>query len=119
VAKIVFASIDEYIAAQPEATQRVLQQVRSGIANAVPEAEETIAYNVPTFKLRGKTVLHFAGWKGFVSIYPANSRVVAEFGKDLAPYLVEKSTLRFPLDEPVPLKLIQRIGKFRAAEIDS
>lgn len=85
--------------------------------NAVPDCDETIAYNIPTCKLNGSTVLHFAAWKNFVSIYPANSRVVAEFGDELTPYLVEKSTLRFPIGEPLPLDLIERIATFRATEI--
>jgi uncharacterized protein YdhG (YjbR/CyaY superfamily) len=117
MASVKLTSTDQYIAAQPEPAQRVLQRVRSIIAKAVPEAEEAISYNIPTFKLWGRTLLHFAGWKGFVSVYPANSRLVAEFGDEIAPYLVEKSTLRFPLDEPLPLKLIERIATFRAAEI--
>ena len=117
MAKVAFESIDEYLAAQPEASQSVLQRLRHGIAKAVPEAQETIAYNIPTFKLRGKNLLHFAGWKDFVSVYPANTRVAAEFGNEIAPYLVKKSALHFPLDRPVPLQLIERIAKFRAAEI--
>jgi uncharacterized protein YdhG (YjbR/CyaY superfamily) len=115
--KITFTSIYEYIAAQPAPAQRVLERVRSTIRKAVPEAEEKISYNIPTLKLNGRTLLHFAGWKNFVSVYPANSRLVAEFGDEIAPYLVEKSTLRFPLDEPLPLKLIERIATFRASEI--
>jgi uncharacterized protein YdhG (YjbR/CyaY superfamily) len=91
--------------------------VRQAIRHAVPECDETIAYNIPTCKLKGSTVLHFAAWKNFISIYPANSRVVAEFGDELTPYLVEKSTLRFPIAEPLPLDLIERIATFRAAEI--
>jgi uncharacterized protein YdhG (YjbR/CyaY superfamily) len=112
-----FGSVDEYLDAQPEGVRRLLERVRGIIRKAVPAGEEGIAYNIPTCKVRGKTVLHFAGWKDFVSVYPANSRVVAEFGDELAPYLFEKSTLRFPVKQALPAKLVERIAKFRAAEI--
>ncbi|HEX3671030.1 MAG TPA: DUF1801 domain-containing protein [Candidatus Cybelea sp.] len=95
----------------------MIERVRRAIRSAVPDCDETIAYNIPTCKLKGSTVLHFAAWKNFVSLYPANSRVVAEFGDELEPYLVEKSTLRFPITEALPLDLIERIAKFRAGEI--
>lgn len=95
----------------------MIERVRHAIRNAVPDCVETIAYNIPTYKLNGLTVLHFAAWKSSVSVYPANSRVVAEFGDELTPYLVEKSTLRFPIAEPLPLDLIERVARFRAAEI--
>ena len=111
-----FESIDNYLDAQPEATRRVLQRIRDTIRKVVPAAKETISYNIPTFTLNGKTVLHFAGWKTYCSVYPANSRVVAEFKDEIEPYLFEKSTLRFPLDGPLPLELIERIAKFRAQE---
>jgi uncharacterized protein YdhG (YjbR/CyaY superfamily) len=96
-----------------------MERVRRAIRNAVPDCDETIAYNIPTCKLKGSIVLHFAAWKNFVSVYPANSRVVEEFGDELKPYLAQKSTLRFPIAEPLPLDLIERIAAFRAAEIAS
>jgi uncharacterized protein YdhG (YjbR/CyaY superfamily) len=114
-----FTTVEEYIAAQPQAMQRELKRIRECLRKAVPGAAEVIAYNIPTFKLRGRTVLHFAGWKNFVSVYPANSRVIAEFGDEIKPYLAEKSTLRFPLEEAVPLELIELIAKFRAEEIEA
>ena len=76
-------------------------------------------YKIPTIELRGRTVLHFAGWKGYYAIYPANGRIVEAFGERIAPYLASKSTLRFPLSETVPLKLIEELAKFRAAEISA
>ncbi len=95
----------------------MLERVRVAIRNAVPGCEETISYNIPTCTRNGRTVLHFAGWREFVSVYPANSRVVAEFQDELLPYLAEKSTLRFPVEKALPVKLIERIARFRAAEI--
>jgi uncharacterized protein YdhG (YjbR/CyaY superfamily) len=117
MAKTDCKSVDEYIAVQPEAVQGILGRVRSTIREAVPGAEETISYKIPTYKLHGGTVLYFAGWKQHYSLYPATERVVAAFKDELAPYEVNKGTIRFPLSQPVPVKLIGRIAKFRAKEV--
>ena len=111
-----FKSVDEYIASQPEAVQNVLERVRSTICKAVPGTEEVISYQIPTYKMNGRPVLHFAGWRQHYSLYPSNDRLVAAFKDDLAPYEVNKGTIRFPLSEPVPVKLIEGIAKFRAKE---
>jgi uncharacterized protein YdhG (YjbR/CyaY superfamily) len=112
-----FKSVDEYIAAQPETVQGVLERVRSAIRKAVPEAEEAISYKMPMYKLPGGPVLYFAGWKQHFSLYPATASLVAAFKNDIAPYVVHKGTIRFPLAQPVPVKLIARIAKFRAKEV--
>lgn len=116
VPKTGFQSVDEYIASQPDAVQRILKRVRSTIRKAVPEAEELISYQIPAYKLHGRPVLYFAGWKQHYSLYPAGDRLVSAFKDDLAPYEVEKGTIRFPLSVPVPVKLIAGIAKFRAKE---
>jgi uncharacterized protein YdhG (YjbR/CyaY superfamily) len=110
-------TIDEYIAMQPAAAQIVLERVRSAIAKAVPDAEECISYQIPAFKLHGRVLLYFAGWKEHYSVYPASDAMTAAFEGELDAYRVSKGTLRFPLSEPVPTKLIGRIAKFRAEEI--
>ena len=116
MAKTDFNSVDEYIASQPEAARDKLERVRSIIRKALPEAEETISYRIPAYKLDGKAVIYFAGWKRHYSLYPATAQLVAACKDELAPYEVEKGTIRFPLSEPVPVKLIGRIAKFRAEE---
>jgi uncharacterized protein YdhG (YjbR/CyaY superfamily) len=117
MAKTGINSVDEYIASQPEAAQRVLGRVRSAIRKAVPGAEELISYKIPMYKLHNRPVLYFAGWKRHYSLYPATERVVAAFHAELAPYELKKGTIRFPLGEPVPVNLIERIAKFRAKEV--
>ena len=117
MAKTDFKSVDEYIASQPEATRGVLGRVRSIIRRAVPGAEEVISYQIPAYKLRGGPVLFFAGWRRHYSLYPATKRVVAAFKHELAPYEVSKGTIRFPISQPVPTRLIGRIAKFRAKEV--
>jgi uncharacterized protein YdhG (YjbR/CyaY superfamily) len=117
MAKTDFDSVDEYIASQPEAMQGVLTRVRSTIRKAVPGAQEVISYKIPAYKLHGGPMLYFAGWRHHYSLYPATDHVVAAFKDDLAPYKVNRGTIRFPLSEPVPVKLIKRIAKFRAKEL--
>ena len=117
VAKTDFKSVSEYIASQPEAVQSVLERVRRAIRKAVPGAEEVISYQIPTYKLHGGPVLYFAGWKRHYSLYPATARVVAAFKDELASYEVKRATIRLPLSEPVPVKLIERIARFRAKEV--
>ena len=85
---------------------------------ALPGADEVISYEIPTYKLHGGAVLYFAGWKQHYSLYPAGENLVAAFQHELASYKVNKGTIRFPLSEPVPVKLIERIAKFRASEAE-
>jgi uncharacterized protein YdhG (YjbR/CyaY superfamily) len=110
--------VDEYMASQPKAVQGLLERVRRTIRKALPGAEEVISYGIPTFKLQGRAVLYFAGWRHHYSIYPATERLVAVFKKQLAPYEVnDKGTIRFPFSEPVPVTLIEGLAKFRAKEV--
>lgn len=109
-------AVDEYIAAQPEAAQSQLSLVREILHKALPEAEEVIAYRIPAYKLHGAMVLYFAGWKQHYSLYPVSEPLAAGFGEELAPYRHSKGTLRFPLSEPVPRRLIEKIAQFRAKE---
>jgi uncharacterized protein YdhG (YjbR/CyaY superfamily) len=117
MSKTDFKSVDEYIASQHEAVQTALNLVRSAIRKAVPEAEEAISYKMPTYKLHGDRLLYFAGWRQHYSLYAATGSVVKAFKDELAPYKVDKGTIRFPVSEPVPVKLIERIAKFRAKEL--
>jgi uncharacterized protein YdhG (YjbR/CyaY superfamily) len=112
-------SVDAYIDAQPEPVRVTLGQVRSAIRKALPDADETVSYGMPTYKMAGKTVLNFAAWKEHYSLYAATERVVAKFGKELQPYTIDKGTIRFPLSQPVPAKLIADIAKFRAGELST
>ena len=116
MAKHVFASIDEYLDSQAAPMRELLQHVRDAIRQAIPDAEEAIAYNMPTFRQGGRSVLHFAGWQKHYSLYPATVRVVSALRSELAPYEIESGTIRFPLSEPVPVSLIKSIAQLRAAE---
>jgi uncharacterized protein YdhG (YjbR/CyaY superfamily) len=116
MAKTDFKSVDEYLATLPKEVQVTLRRVREAIRKAVPAAEELISYQIPAYKLNGRPVIYFAGWKQHYSLYPATGHVVAALQDELAPYEVAKGTIRFPLSEPVPVRLIARIAKLRARE---
>jgi len=115
MAKTNFASIDEYIATFPEATQKKLEEMRAAIQAAAPDAREKISYQIGAFELNGKNLIGFAGWKHHVSIYPIPSGSEA-FNKEVAQYVAGKGTLKFLLDKPLPLKLIGEIVKYRVAD---
>jgi uncharacterized protein YdhG (YjbR/CyaY superfamily) len=114
MAKTDFKSVDGYLAAQPDAVRAILQRVRDAIRKALPGADEVISYQIPAYCLHGSAVIYFAGWKQHFSIYPATGSVATELANELARYEVSKGTIRFPLSEPVPVRLIQRIAKLRA-----
>jgi uncharacterized protein YdhG (YjbR/CyaY superfamily) len=116
MAKTDFKSVDEYIRTHPKEVQAILRRVRSTLRKALPRAEERISYQIPAYRLHGGNVIYFAGWKQHYSLYPASARLVAAFKKELAPYVVSKGTIRFPLSETIPVKLIERVAKFRAKE---
>jgi uncharacterized protein YdhG (YjbR/CyaY superfamily) len=116
MAKSDFKSVDEYITTHPKDVQAILQRVRSAIRKALPGVEEVISYQIPAYKLHGGAVLYFAGWKQHYSLYPATDPLVEAFKDELAPYKVGKGTIRFPLSQPVPASLIERIARFRAKE---
>jgi uncharacterized protein YdhG (YjbR/CyaY superfamily) len=110
-------SVDEYIGAQPETVQPKLEQVRATIRKAVPEAVEGIGYAMPGYKLHGKPMLYFAGFKEHYSLFAASGSFFSTIEEELRGYELRKGTIHFPFTKPVPVKLIARIAKLRAAGI--
>jgi len=106
--------IDEYIAAFPKGVQKLLQQVRTTIHKTAPEAEETISYGMPAFKLNG-IIVYFAAFKSHIGLYalPSGNAV---FQTELDTYKTGKGSIQFPFDKPLPIDLIIRIVKFRIEE---
>ena len=104
-------TVDEYVAAQPEVARPRLSELRAAIRRAVPEADETISYGMPTYKLNGRAVAHFAAAKRHCALYGALS---SEFEDELRGYRVLKGTVQFPLDKPIPEDLVQRMVLARA-----
>jgi uncharacterized protein YdhG (YjbR/CyaY superfamily) len=110
-------TVDEYIASQSKVAQGALDLVRRAIRAAAPQAEELISYKMPAYTLNGADLVHFAGWKAHVSLYLASASIVEAFHDELTSYSVKKGTVSFPLAKPVPVKLIERIVKFRVKQI--
>ena len=108
-------SIDGYIHNCPENIQLILQKLRSSLQALMPEAQEVISYGIPTFKLKGKNVVHYAAFKNHISLFPGASGVQA-FEEQLTFYTTSKGTIQFPLNQPLPMELITTIVKFRIEE---
>lgn len=106
--------IDEYIARFPPEIQAILSQIRAVVREAAPDAEEAIAYQMPTFRLNGNLV-HFAAFKNHIGFYPTPGGI-EQFAAELAQYPGAKGSVQFPLDRPIPYDLIRRITAYRAAE---
>jgi uncharacterized protein YdhG (YjbR/CyaY superfamily) len=105
------ATIDEYISGYPDNVQQLLQEMRTTIHYAAPEAEEAIKYGIPTFVFKGNLV-HFGAFKNHIGFYPAPGGI-AEFKEELSLYDGDKGTVRFPINKPLPLMLISKMVKFR------
>ncbi len=107
-------TIDEYIKTFPEDVQSILEKMRQTIRRAAPEAEETISYQIPAFKLNGNLVW-FAAFKNHIGLYPTPSGTEA-FKKELSPYQGGKGSIRFPFKEPIPYDLVRKVVMFRRKE---
>jgi uncharacterized protein YdhG (YjbR/CyaY superfamily) len=108
-------NIDDYIMGFPPETQEMLEKIRATIRKAAPDATEAISYQMPTFKLNGKNLVHFAGYKSHIGFYPVPSGMEA-FKKELSAYKQGKGSVQFPIDQPLPLDLVFEIVKFRVKE---
>jgi len=109
------STVDEYIKLFPKETQVVLQKIRQIIRSAVPQATESIAYDMPAYKLAGKPLVYFAGYGKHIGFYATPSGH-SEFAEELSKYKQGKGSVQFPLDQPIPYDLIERITIFRANE---
>jgi uncharacterized protein YdhG (YjbR/CyaY superfamily) len=107
-------NIDDYIAGFPEDIQAILEQIRTTIRRAAPNAEETIKYRTPTFTLKGNLV-HFAAFKKHIGFFPTPTGI-EKYKKELSVYYGAKGSVQFPLDKPIPYSLIGKIVKFRVKE---
>lgn len=107
-------SVDEYISWFPASTQKLLQQMRATIKKAAPNAEEVISYTMPAYKQNG-ILVYFAGYEKHIGFYPTG-RGIEEFKSELRGYKSGKGSVQFPIDDPLPLKLIATIVKFRVLE---
>jgi uncharacterized protein YdhG (YjbR/CyaY superfamily) len=116
--KINSTSVDDYIAAFPSATQQLLKRIRSIIRNTAPDAVESISYGMPAYKNNGKPLVYFAGYEKHIGFYATPTGHTA-FKKELSSYKQGKGSVQFPLEEKLPVDLIERIVKFRLEETNT
>ncbi len=108
-------TIDEYVKTFPKDVQSILEKMRQTIRKAAPEATEAISYQMLTFKLNGKNLVHFAAYKNHIGFYPIPSGIET-FKKELSPYKQGKGSVQFPIDKPIPYGLVKKIVMFRVKE---
>ena len=110
-----FKNTDEYIESYPEDVQELLKKVRTAIRKMAPDAEESISYGMPAYKLNGKPLVYFAAFKNHIGFY-ATPTGHEEFAEELSKYKQGKGSVQFPIDKKLPLDLISKIVKFRVKE---
>ena len=108
------ATVDAYIRRFPLATRKILQALRSTILKAAPGATQTISYGMPTFVLHG-TLVHLAAYAQHMGLYGAGA-ALGPVQAQAAAYVSGRGTLKFPLDAPVPLALVQKLVKLRVQQ---
>jgi uncharacterized protein YdhG (YjbR/CyaY superfamily) len=113
-ASIKFKTVDEYISTFPAGTKKILQQVRTTIKAAAPQAEDVISYNMPASKLNG-ILVYYAAYEKHIGFYPTASGIKV-FEDQLGDYKFSKGAIQFPIDKPMPVDLITKIVKFRVKE---
>jgi uncharacterized protein YdhG (YjbR/CyaY superfamily) len=112
---IKFKTVDDYISAMPEKAGILLEKMRITIKKAVPGAEEVISYNMPAFRFHG-VLVYFAAHKEHIGFYPGNATLIHQLNDELKSFATSKGTIRFPLDQKLPVALINKIVKIRAGE---
>lgn len=113
------AQIDAILQALPEAQRAVLQALRQTIAAAVPDAVETISYQMPAFRYRRRVLLCYAGFKDHCSLFPMGSAILDQHADAVRPFRTAKGTLHFTAERPIPRDLVEKIVRERVAAIDA
>ena len=109
--------IDQYLAALDEPKRSTLETLRQSILEVVPEAEQCISYGMPAFKVHGQTVAGFAAFKRHLSYLPHSGSVLPALGEDLANYEQTKGSLHFPVDKPLPQRLVKKLVTMRMRQL--
>jgi len=109
-------TVDDYLAPLPEDQRAALEKLRETIKAAAPEAAESISYGIPSFKYKGRPLIHFGAAKKHCAIY---GLVPDAYKDELKQYDTSKGTIRFPADKPLRETLVRRLVKARIDEIEA
>lgn len=109
------SSIDIYILGLPEVAREKVKALRQLLMDLIPDSTEVISYGIPTINVKGKHVIHYAGYKNHIGLYPG-SKAIEYFSEDLKGYKTSKGTIQIPLDDPLPEQLITRITQYLLAQ---
>ena len=112
-----YQDVDEYMAQLSDDRRAVMEQLRSTIRSAAPDATEAISYNMPAFRLGRRFLVSYEAFTRHYSVFPWSKDMVAEVGEAMKPYAVGKGTIRFPADKPIPFQLVTRIVEIRNREV--
>ena len=109
--------VDAYLQGIEEPKRSTLEQLRRTLLDIVPGAEEGISYGVPAFRVGGKVFAGFAAFKHHLSYLPHSGSVFPELAAELAAYRTSKGALQFPVDEPLPRPLVERLVEVRLRQL--
>jgi uncharacterized protein YdhG (YjbR/CyaY superfamily) len=110
-------AVRTYLESLPASSRRELKKMRAAIRSVAPKAVEEMAYGIPVFKLDGRALVYYGAWKHHTSLYPITPRTTRAHAAAVRGYETGKGTIRFPLDEPMPVALVKRLVKTRMAEL--
>jgi uncharacterized protein YdhG (YjbR/CyaY superfamily) len=110
------SSVEEYLNALPDDRRAAMDALRATIRAAAPEASESIAYDMPAFRIGGQFLVSYGAYKRHYSLFPATGAVIEAIGAELTPYLSGKGTIQFPANAAIPLSLVRKVVEVRLAE---
>jgi uncharacterized protein YdhG (YjbR/CyaY superfamily) len=109
--------IDSYLSTLEEPKRSTLEALRRTIGQLAPDAEEGISYGVPAFRVNGKSIAGFSAAKSHLSYLPHSGKVLSKLADDVAAYETSKGALKFPVDKPLPKRLVKKLIAARRAEL--
>ena len=112
-----YETVDDYMAGLPEDRRTVMEQLRSAIREAAPDATEAISYNMPAFRLDGRFLVSYEAFTRHYSLFAWSDAMLEDLGEALRPYAVGRGTIRFAADKPIPLELVTRVVEIRQREV--
>jgi uncharacterized protein YdhG (YjbR/CyaY superfamily) len=116
MSSVAAGDIDEYLATIPEDARATLEKMRQRVSAAAPRADESIWYQIPTFKLDGRALVGFAAFKNHCSFFPMSMAVMRKYQDELQSYDTSKGTIRFPIGKPLRAALVKKMVKDRIKE---